>query len=201
MFVCVFFFCSCSPPPPSTHTPTHPLTPPSRRWLVATATVSPLFLMLLWDSDRQTWAEWQCVCGSGKRPKTTNKRRSRQTLPQSGVWGPQVDCLGWQEPPQPFEEEFISTFFISSSFVSVRKCASHCLLNDYEGDKNIAQVKKDPCYTKGDSDNIHIYNSYIYINNGSMNMSNLKSASSSDKPTPPVDIKSCCKVTRTQQKR
>lgn len=34
-----------------------------------------------------------------------------------------------------------------------------------------------------------------------MNMSNLKSASSSDKPAPPVDIKSGCKVTRTQQKR
>lgn len=76
----------------------HPLTPPSRCWLVATATVSPLFLMLLWDSDRQTWAEWQCVCGSGKRPTGTNKRRSRKTLPSLGSKDLQRDCLGWQEP-------------------------------------------------------------------------------------------------------
>lgn len=90
IFIILFFLvgicvlCSCStpntPPPPPTHPPTHPPTPPSQPWLVATATVSPLFLMLLWDSDRQTWAEWQCVCGSGKRPTAANKRQSRQTL-------------------------------------------------------------------------------------------------------------------------
>lgn len=79
VFVCVCIsLCLAVAFPSHTHT----LTPPSQRWLVATATVSPLFLMLLWDSDRQTWAEWQCVCG--KRPTTANKRRSRQTLPNLG---------------------------------------------------------------------------------------------------------------------
>lgn len=82
---------------------THPLTPPSWRWLVATATVSPLFLMLLWDSDRQTWAEWQCVCGSGKRPTGTNKRRCRDE--HFPVWDHGRDCLGCQEPSR-----YVSSF-------------------------------------------------------------------------------------------
>lgn len=79
------------PSPPSSRTP------PSQPWLVATATVSPLFLMLLWDSDRQTWAEWQCVCGSGKRPTAANKRRSRQTLLIPGSVGSAVClCVCWR---------------------------------------------------------------------------------------------------------
>lgn len=94
-------------------THTHPLTPPSQCWLVATATVSPLFLMLLWDSDRQTWAEWQCVCGSGKRPIRTNKRRSRPTLPRSVMEEPgDFVCLGRQESSPSYRSRGATQFLL-----------------------------------------------------------------------------------------
>lgn len=112
-------------PTHNTHSHTHPLTPPSQRWLVATATVSPLFLMLLWDSDRQTWAEWQCVCGSGKRPTTTNKRRSRQTLPNLGSGDLGVIVWVGRSLPRRTRRSLLTLFFhFLSNCLNEKMCQS-----------------------------------------------------------------------------
>lgn len=201
MFVCVFFFCSCSPPPPA-HTlqPTHWPLPLSAGWLPRLQCRLSSSCCYETRTDRPELNDNVSVA-LARGPKQPIRDGLDKHFPNLGSGDLRLIVWDGRSLLSHLRRSLLALFFISSSFVSVRKCASHCLLNGYEGDKNIAQVKKDPCYTKGDSDNIHIYNSYIYINNGSMNMSNLKSASSSDKPTPPVDIKSCCKVTRTQQKR
>lgn len=108
MYVCVFFSLSLLQPThhPTTHTrpPTHWPLPLSAGWLPRLQCRLSSSCCYETRTDRPELNE--NASGSGKRPTTTNKRRSRQTLPNLGPGDLEGDCLVWQEPPQPYEEQF-----------------------------------------------------------------------------------------------